>query len=172
MISPGNAARHNPRTCEPVLSLSEVECSTCGAGTYRGAEYRRCNGCELAPTFCVCVPHRARIARVAIGAGGRLNDTAARYVELHGPVTPAPAFRAERIAQTIRRDGGNVWGAVLEHGISYAHACRIRAGWRPGHGRAPAIAGSVARRRARTIALEIGLRAFAFLELGLEGLAL
>jgi len=94
MFSPGNAARHNPRTCEPVLPLSEVD-------------------------------------RSPIGAGGRLTHTAARYLELHGPVAPARAFRAERIAQTIRRDGGNVWGAVLEHGISYSHACRIRAGWRP-----------------------------------------
>jgi len=97
------------------------------------------------------------VARAPIGAGGRLTDTAARYLELHGPVTPAPAFRAERIAQTIRRDGGDVWGAVLEHGVSYSHACRIRAGWRPGHGRRPAIPGAVARRRARAIALELGL---------------
>jgi hypothetical protein len=24
-----------------------------------------------------------------------------------------------------------VWGVVVDYGISYAHACRIRAGWRP-----------------------------------------
>jgi hypothetical protein len=24
-----------------------------------------------------------------------------------------------------------VWGVIVDFGISYSHACRIRAGWRP-----------------------------------------
>lgn len=36
------------------------------------------------------------------------------------------------VAERIRLDGGSVWRAVELFGISYSHACRIRAGWRPG----------------------------------------
>jgi len=38
---------------------------------------------------------------------------------------------AEAVAAKIRQDPyGGVWGAVAEFGISYRHACAIRAGWR------------------------------------------
>ena len=63
-----------------------------------------------------------------VGAGGRLTHTVARYLELNPRRRRYPA---ELIAARIRRDGGDVWGAVLDYGISYSHACRIRAGWRP-----------------------------------------
>lgn len=39
--------------------------------------------------------------------------------------------RAEWIAGVIRQADGDVWPAVRSCGISYAYACRIRAGWRP-----------------------------------------
>ena len=64
-----------------------------------------------------------------VGAGGRLTHTVARYLELNPRRRRYPA---DLIAARIRRDGGDVWGAVLDYGISYAHACRIRRGWRPG----------------------------------------
>jgi hypothetical protein len=65
----------------------------------------------------------------AVGAGGRLTHTVADYIAL----VPRRRHRypAELIAARIRRDGG-VWGVVVDFGISYSHACRIRAGWRPG----------------------------------------
>ena len=65
----------------------------------------------------------------SVGAGGRLAHTVARYLELNPRRRRYPA---ELIAARIRRDGGDVWGAVLDYGISYGHACRIRRGWRPG----------------------------------------
>ena len=71
-----------------------------------------------------------------VGAGGRLTHTVSRYLEL----VPRRRRRlpVELIAARIRRDGGDVWGAVLTFGVSYGHACRIRAGWRPaGHRAAP-----------------------------------
>jgi hypothetical protein len=74
-----------------------------------------------------------------VGAGGRLTQTAARFTELVPSTAPSPAFRAERVAQTIRDHHGSVWQAVLDYGISYSHACRIRAGWRPGGRRAEPI---------------------------------
>lgn len=65
----------------------------------------------------------------AVGAGGRLTHTVARYLELNPRRRRYPA---ELIAARIRADGGDVWGAVNTFGLSYAHACRIRRGWRPG----------------------------------------
>jgi hypothetical protein len=64
-----------------------------------------------------------------VGAGGRLTHTVARYLALN----PRRRHRYphELIKARIRRDGG-VWGVVVDFGISYSHACRIRAGWRPG----------------------------------------
>lgn len=63
-----------------------------------------------------------------VGAAGRLTDTVPRYLEL------APGRRGqyphELIAKRIERDR-SVWGVVVDYGISYSHACRIRAGWRP-----------------------------------------
>jgi hypothetical protein len=38
----------------------------------------------------------------------------------------------ELVAQSIRAHGGDVLPAVVAFGVSYRHACRIRAGWRPG----------------------------------------
>jgi hypothetical protein len=64
-----------------------------------------------------------------VGAGGRLTHTVARFLELNPRRRRYPA---ELIAARIKRDRGDVWGAVLDYGISYSHACRIRAGWRPG----------------------------------------
>ena len=64
-----------------------------------------------------------------VGAGGRLTHTVAHYLEL-APRRRWP-YPAELIAARIRRDA-SVWGAVLDFGISYSHACRIRRGWRPG----------------------------------------
>ena len=105
------AVRHNSRLCVPDLSLSEVgarpdpdDCTYCdGSG---------CTNCRPRP----------------VGAGGRLTHTVARY--LANP--RRRRYPAELIAARIRRDGGDVWGAVLDYGISYAHASRIRRGWRPG----------------------------------------
>jgi HNH endonuclease len=63
------------------------------------------------------------------GAAGRLTDTVPRYLALVGS-RRRRAYPAELIARRIR-DDGSVWGVVVDYGISYAHACRIRAGWRP-----------------------------------------
>lgn len=117
MIDPEAGTRHNSRSCGPLLPLSEV-------------------AREPRPDD---PANRVASMRRPIGAGGRLTDTARRFEAHRGRLIPAPAFRAERIAATIRADRGDVWGAVLAFGISYAHACRIRAGWRPGGLRAPAI---------------------------------
>lgn len=63
---------------------------------------------------------------------------AARFRTLN-PGARRPAVAAEAVAAEIRRHDGNVWPAVIAFGISYRHACRIRAGWRPGGRRAFAI---------------------------------
>jgi hypothetical protein len=63
-----------------------------------------------------------------VGAAGRLTETVPRYLELV-PRRRRP-YPAELIARRIERDR-SVWGAILDYGISYSHACRIRAGWRP-----------------------------------------
>lgn len=60
---------------------------------------------------------------------------AARFVALN-PRTRRIRHSPELIAQEIRLHGGNVWPAIITFGISYRHACRIRAGWRPGGQRA------------------------------------
>jgi len=65
----------------------------------------------------------------AVGAGGRLTHTVERYLALNPRRRRYPA---DLIAARIRADGGDVWGVVNTFGISYAHACRIRRGWRPG----------------------------------------
>lgn len=59
----------------------------------------------------------------------------------HAELRRAPRARrsAEPIAATIRRDRGQVWGAVREYGITYEHALRIRRGWRGAGRTAPAI---------------------------------
>jgi len=75
------------------------------------------------------IPRRSQPPLSEVGAGGRLTHTVARYLELNPRRRRYPA---DLIAARIRRDGGDVWGAVLDYGISYAHACRIRRGWRPG----------------------------------------
>jgi hypothetical protein len=74
------------------------------------------------------LPCGPRLTLSEVGAGGRLTHTVARYLEQKPRRRRYPA---ELIAARIRRDGGDVWGAVNSFGISYAHACRIRAGWRP-----------------------------------------
>jgi hypothetical protein len=40
-------------------------CATCAGATYPGGEFTRCHGCDLAPTFCICAPHRPTCARPA-----------------------------------------------------------------------------------------------------------
>lgn len=62
---------------------------------------------------------------------GRLRDTARRYVELDGQPT-SRRYPVELIAASIRRHDGNVWPAIVAFDLSYRHATRIRAGWRPG----------------------------------------
>lgn len=52
---------------------------------------------------------------------------------------PGARVNAEAVAGTIRRARGDVWRAVIEYGISYSHALRIRAGWRGAGRQAPAI---------------------------------
>ena len=65
-----------------------------------------------------------------VGAGGRLTDTVPRYLRLIKGGRRRRAYPAETIARRIAEDG-SVWGAIVAYGISYSHACRIRAGWRP-----------------------------------------
>ena len=71
-----------------------------------------------------------------VGAGGRLTDTARRFRELNPGRPSRRRYPAELIAREIRDHGGNVWPAIHHFGISYAHALRIRNGWRPGGVRA------------------------------------
>jgi len=115
------AARHNSDLCGPTLPLSEVGPHDPAPGTI-----------PVVPT-------------APVGAGGRLTHTARRFTELNGPVVHSAAFRAERIAQTIRDHGGSVWQAVLDFDVSYSHAVRIRGGWRPGGRRAEPIVGAFKR---------------------------
>ena len=61
---------------------------------------------------------------------------AARFATLNPRPRRRGRHSADLIAQTIRLHGGSVWPAVVEYGVSYRHACRIRAGWRPGGRRA------------------------------------
>ena len=74
------------------------------------------------------LPCGPRLTLSEVGAGGRLTHTVERYLALNPRRRRYPA---ELIAARIRRDGGDVWGAVTDYGISYSHACRIRRGWRP-----------------------------------------
>jgi hypothetical protein len=53
---------------------------------------------------------------------------------------PRARVSAWLVARRIRADGGSVWGAMLEYGIGYDAACRIRAGWRGAGRRAEPIA--------------------------------
>jgi hypothetical protein len=64
-----------------------------------------------------------------VGAAGRLTDTATRHRALTPGRRRAP-YPVELIAKRIERDR-SVWGVIVDYGISYSHACRIRAGWRP-----------------------------------------
>jgi hypothetical protein len=59
----------------------------------------------------------------------------------HAALKAAPRSRvsAEAVAATIRRHGGDVSAAVVEHGISHHHAYAIRAGWRGAGRREPPI---------------------------------
>jgi hypothetical protein len=74
----------------------------------------------------------------AVGAGGRLSEVVARHRALGGGRRRA-RYPAELIARRIRSDAGDVWPAVVQFGISYAHALRIRNGWRPDGQRAAPI---------------------------------
>ena len=71
----------------------------------------------------------------SVGAGGRLTGTAERFAALNP--SRAARYPIELIAREIADHAGNVWASVAHFGISYEHACRIRAGWR-GARRAPA----------------------------------
>jgi hypothetical protein len=59
---------------------------------------------------------------------GRLTGTAERFAALNP--TRAARYPIELIAREIADHAGNVWASVAHFGISYEHACRIRAGWR------------------------------------------
>lgn len=79
--------------------------------------------------------HNSRSCRTAlrlseVGAGGRLTETAARYVELNGEPSRPRRYPLELIAREIRRHHGDVWPAVRHFGVSYEHALRVRNGWR------------------------------------------
>jgi hypothetical protein len=99
-------SKHNLTPCGPSLPLSEV-------GIRRYA-------LDVLPP--VGGPERE------IGAGGRLTETVPRYLRLVG--SRRRRYPVGYIARRIEEDG-SVWGVVVELGISYSHACRIRAGWRP-----------------------------------------
>jgi len=64
-----------------------------------------------------------------VGAAGRLTDTVPRYLALVGS-RRRRRYPAETIARRIAAER-SVWGVVVDYGISYSHACRIRRGWRP-----------------------------------------
>jgi len=83
-----------------------------------------------------------------VGAGGRLTHTVSRYLALVGEPRSRRRYPAERIAARIAASDGDVWPAILEYGISYGHATRIRRGWRPGGRRADPIALELAERSA------------------------
>jgi hypothetical protein len=74
-----------------------------------------------------------------VGAGGRLTHTVARYLELVGTPRRRQRYPADLIAASIRDHDGDVWPAIIRFGVSYAHALRIRNGWRPGGRRAAPI---------------------------------
>lgn len=71
----------------------------------------------------------SRLPLSEVGAGGRLTDTVPRYLALVG-ARRRRRYPAETIARRIHADR-SVWGVVVDYGISYSHACRIRRGWRP-----------------------------------------
>lgn len=74
---------------------------------------------------CVALPH-VHHPRLC------LRCSAVRFRALNPrPLTPA-AVRDEAIADAIRTAHGNVWPAMLQFGISYRTALRIRRGWRRG----------------------------------------
>jgi hypothetical protein len=60
-----------------------------------------------------------------------------RYREIRR--APRATVNADLVAATIREAGGDVWPAVVEHGISYRHALAIRAEWRGADRRAEPI---------------------------------
>lgn len=70
-----------------------------------------------------------RLPLSEVASADRLAHTARRYRELV-PDRRRTVYPAELIAKRIERDA-SVWGVVVDYGISYSHACRIRAGWRP-----------------------------------------
>ena len=61
----------------------------------------------------------------------------ARALELRR--APRARVTAELVARRIAADDGDVWGAVVEYGISYSRALEIRAGERGAGRRAPRI---------------------------------
>lgn len=117
--------RHNSRLRRSLLPLSEV-LSAPGCTHPRSLDDDAC--------MAGCGP-RARSLPIreekAVGAGGRLTHTAARFVELNGGRVPGRVtYPVELIAREIRDHRGDVWPSVQHFGISYEHALRIRNGWR------------------------------------------
>jgi hypothetical protein len=76
-------------------------CATCGGATYRGAEFRRCSGCDRAPTFCNCKVRRRYVPdeeEYAAGHGnGRTDGGPWRGPDLETWVA--------RIARPVLREG-------------------------------------------------------------------
>ena len=132
----------------------------CGAETFDGIELRRCTrpASQIRDGLLVCRQHerldfvswagRGRrlerrlpersvsqiTARRRVPGGWHLFDhdgaAATRVQDL--PVTRRgrpTTFDTEAVAAEIVRDG--IWPVAIRHGMSYAHAARIRSGWRP-----------------------------------------
>jgi hypothetical protein len=80
------------------------------------------------PAHLVAESHAANMARIPRNRGGR-----------------PTLFDTEAVAAEIERDG--IWPVIVRHRMSYQHALRIRAGWRPQkpYRPSPAVATSDAR---------------------------
>lgn len=136
-------ARHNLAAVRQIVSvgrptsltLSEVArpASSPDDALTSGARGRRAGRPEIPapPTRPSDIPHD-HDARLCVTC------TARRHAELN-PSARRHHVSVELVAARIRRDDGDVWGAINAFDISYRHACRIRNGWRPGGRRAPAI---------------------------------
>jgi hypothetical protein len=74
-------------------------------------------------------PCESRLPLSEVGAAGRLSEVVPRYLALVDRPRSS-RYPVELIAKRIERDR-SVWGVIVDYGISYSHACRIRAGWRP-----------------------------------------
>jgi hypothetical protein len=138
----------------------------CGAETFDGTEARRCTrpASQVRDGLLVCRQHErlqivhwaGRGKRLAISLpersvpqitaqrrvpGGRhlfdYDGKPATRVEPGAQRGRPTSFDTETVAAEIVRDG--IWPVVLRHGMSYAHAARIRNGWRPKNATPPFV---------------------------------